>query len=363
MKKRERGLAVRIIAPDVLRGIAIIAMLIAHAAPFVPQMPWIANVVRANINDLASPLFALVMGMAAQIVWNRSVGIGLTVVQQAARGVILIALGVWMATWGSWVAIVLQPLGLLLIVGVPLLLMGTRVLAVVTLVLAAASQPLVDLARGASASWVPSGPLLAELVGWTVTGHHYRLVNLLPFFLLGALLLRQGLRRGPTLWVMAVVAPLAYLARPVAERLGIVGVQSGDYLDTLHDLGLVFAVYVVVVLAVSARLKPRGERVRAAAVVIPFTAWGQLSLSLYLLHVGLIAVWNSTYGRPDSNLYLGWLVIVPGVSLIGWLWWRFVGTGPVEWLMGVAIGRRKRWRRADASERAELTPAPPSVSK
>ncbi|HWO50444.1 MAG TPA: heparan-alpha-glucosaminide N-acetyltransferase domain-containing protein [Ornithinibacter sp.] len=62
----------RIVVPDVLRGVAILAMLIAHAVPFLPGAPSALNFLMFNINDVASPLFALVMGMSAQIVTQRT---------------------------------------------------------------------------------------------------------------------------------------------------------------------------------------------------------------------------------------------------------------------------------------------------
>ncbi|WP_231587743.1 hypothetical protein [Microbacterium oxydans] len=74
---------------------------------------------------------------------------------------------------------------------------------------------------------------------------------------------------------------------------------------------------------------------------VPLCACGRVALSLYLLHGGLIALWSNAYGRPAENFYLGWLVIVPGMIVAGWLWWRFVGTGPVEWVMGWLSGRPK----------------------
>ncbi|MFE6995710.1 hypothetical protein ACFVAE_07105 [Microbacterium sp. NPDC057659] len=328
--------------PDVLRGVAILAMLIAHAALFLPNMPWAVDFVRGNINDVASPLFALVMGMSAQLVWNRRAGVGRTILQQSVRGVILVVLGLWMMTWGSWVAIILQPLGLLLIVGVPLLLCGSRVLTTLLVVLAVLSQPVLTLARDYAAIIYGQGPVVRALAEWTVLGTHYRLLNLLLFFLLGALLLRAGLHRGRMLWVMAIVAVPAYLAKPIGERLGAGPVQSGDYLDTLHDLGLVCVVYVIVILAATAA---RGSAQRFwAAVFVPFCAWGQVALSMYLLHVAIIAGWMRLYGLPDRNILIGWMLVVPLVCLIGWAWWRFVGPGPVEWLMGLVIGRRRRWR-------------------
>jgi hypothetical protein len=327
--------------PDVLRGIAIIAMLVAHAAPFLPNVPWLVQFPTTQLNAVASPLFALVMGISAQIVWNRSKSVGTTLLQQAIRAVILVALGVWMAAWGSWVAVILAYLGVLLVVGVPLLLFRTRTVLVIAAVFLIISQPVVAAAR--SSIWLMTQPPAVREVGaWILTGPSYRLINLVPFFLIGAVLVRHGFRRDGLLWGVGGIAVAAYAVSWIGERMVSTPSASGDYLDTLHDIGLVFAVYVLVVLAVTARRD--GIRRFCDAVFVPIRACGQLALSLYLLHVAVIAWWNLEYGRPVDNVYLGWVIIVPGMILIGWLWWRFIGTGPVEWLMGLATGRRKRWR-------------------
>lgn len=327
----------RMLIPDVLRGVAILAMLIAHAGPFVPDMPRVLLFIQSTINDVASPLFALVMGISAQLVWNRRAGVARTLVQQSWRGVLLVALGIWMTTWGSWVMIVLQSLGLLLIFGVPLLLLGTRMLIIVAAAIALLSQPLLMLARGAT--WLYTQPLIVqELANGLAVGRSYRLINLLPFFLLGALLLRHGFRRDRLLWVMAAIAPVAFLGSMAVERFFTVAVQSGDYLDTLHDIGLVFAAYVVVVLVATA-----GGGV-FQRMLGPVGAWGQVALSLYVVHVGVIALWARSNGFPQTNEPLGWLLIVPGMALLGWAWVRFVGTGPIEWLLGMITGRPRKWR-------------------
>lgn len=339
---RRRSTPQRLIVPDVLRGIAIVAMLVAHAAPFIPNVPWVVQFPTAQLNSLASPLFALVMGMSAQLFWDRGSGVRKTLLEQGIRAAILIVLGVWMASWGSWVAIILAYLGVLLIVGVPILLLRTPVVLTIAGVILLISQPLVTAAR-ASVWLMSQPPAVREVAAWVLTGPSYRLVNLLPFFLVGAVLIRHGLRRDRLLLALGVVAAVAYMIPVIAERLMSGESASGDYLDTLHDVGLVFAAYVLIVLAATTRKE--GARRFFDAVFVPLRACGQVALSLYLLHVGLIALWNNAYGRPVENAYVGWLVIVPGVILVGWLWWRFVGTGPVEWGMGWLTGRRKPLRR------------------
>lgn len=343
--------APRLVIPDVLRGVAILAMLIAHAAPFLPNLPWVVEFATANINSLASPLFALVMGISAQLVWNRRARVSVTLLHQMVRGLALIALGVWMTTWGSWVAVVLAHLGILLIVGVPILLCRTRTVIIVAIALLVISDPLLHLARTWNWLYLQPAPV-QELANWVFLGGSYRLVNLLPFFLLGGLLLRHGFRRDRVLWTMAGTAPVAYLASVLAQRSGLMEIQSGDYFDTVRDIGLVFAVYVLVVIAATARSE-RARRVWSR-IFVPFRAWGQVALSLYLLHVGAIALWQYAYGRPVTNEYLGWVLIVPVMCVIGWAWWRLVGAGPIEWLLGWITGRPKRWRQ-DRRNGADMT--------
>lgn len=350
----------RLLVPDVLRGVAIIAMLIAHTMAFWPGTPAPLVFVTANINDLASPLFALVMGISAQIVWNRSPNWWPTLGQQWLRGLALILLGMWMATWGSWVAVVLAFLGVLLIVGMPLLKLPTVWLAFATIAAVIISAPLNAWARANSMEAYAWPWLIQELASWVALSPTYRFTNLLPFFLLGALLMRHGPRRDRWLWWMLAAAPVAYLVRPVGERLFDWPYVSGSYQDTLHDLGLVLLTYVAVVWL--ATVEPAGPRRVIHAVFVPIRACGQIALSLYLLHVAIIAAWNTAFGRPIDNQPLGWLITVPLVILIGWAWWRYVGTGPVEWLLGWATGRPKRFRvsrdavsPSDANSRADAT--------
>jgi uncharacterized membrane protein YeiB len=339
----------RLVIPDVLRGIAILSMLIAHAKPLLPSLPSGFPLLIGSANDVASPLFALVMGMSAEIVTQRTPrpSRGWMLLQQAARGVLLIALGVWMATWGSWVSIVLAQLGLVLLVGAPILLLSTRWVIGFTVGVALISDPINAWARQSLPGVVSGSPVPALLADWAFLNSSYRLTNLLPFFLLGAVLMRHGFRRDRLLWTMAIIAPIAYAVRPVVTAVFDTPPHtSGSYVDTLHDVGLVFAVYVVTVVLATVE-RPRPARV-IAVVFEPLRAIGSVALSLYLLHVALIAFWASTSGMVVfENDYVRWLLLVPGMVAVGWLWWRYVGVGPVEWLLGWVTGRPKRWRRTE----------------
>ncbi|MGG1909029.1 hypothetical protein AB1285_18030 [Microbacterium sp. NRRL B-14842] len=162
---------------------------------------------------------------------------------------------------------------------------------------------------------------MREVTTWMFLGPQYRVVNLLPVFLIGALLIRHGLKRDRLLWIMAAVALLAYLAWGFGQRFGTV--LSGDYLDSLRDIGLVFAVYVCVVLGATVSWE-HAERFWGA-VFVPLCACGQVALCPVLAARRSHRTLSNAYGRPAEYFYVGWLVIVPGMIGAGWVWWRFVG--------------------------------------
>ena len=340
----------RLVVPDVLRGIAILAMLIAHAAPLVRSLPEPVLFVQGNINDVASPLFALVMGMSTALVVQKTgpsaQDRGLVVVQNLIRGLILVGLGMWLSTWGSWIAIVLSFLGIVLMVGTPVLLLSTRWVLGIAAGLVILSQP-INALMVALFPMALGVPLELLPIDWLFTNTHYRVTNLLPFFLVGAALLRHGFRRDNLLLAIFGVALIAYPLRPlyeavVAPALGVDAftlfamTRSGSYLDTLHDVGLVFMTYVVVVLLATVRSQ-RAARV-IAACFMPFRALGSVSLSVYVLQVGVVAI-MALLPWGLENRWTEWLVLVVGVSAVGILWWRFVGKGPIEWAIGVVSGR------------------------
>ena len=88
----------------------------------------------------------------------------------------------------------------------------------------------------------------------------------------------------------------------------------------------------------------------------PLRAIGAVALSLYVVHVGLIAIWLRVGVDITGPDYVRWLILVPGLVVAGWLWWRFVGVGPLEWLLGWVTGRPKRWRRAPEPDAAASGP-------
>ena len=351
----------RLVVPDVLRGIAILAMLIAHAGRLVAPLPGPVHFLQGNISDVASPLFALVMGMSTAIVVLKT-GVdprdrGLLVLQNAIRGVLLVVLGLWLASWWTWIAIVLAPLGVTLIIGTPIVLLSTRWVLGIAAGIVVISQPVHAVMTGVLPSLYYT-PWVFPM-DWLFTGGEYRALNLLPFFLVGVALLRNGFRRDLLLLALLVVALVAYPLRPLYENLGAPAMGSdpatleamtgsGTYIDTLHDVGLVFLTYVVIVALATVR-SPGPARL-VGAFFTPFRALGTVSLSVYVLQVAVVAVLGGL-AMPLAGRWGAWLILVVGVSLVGILWWRFVGKGPVEWLLGIVSGRYRLSRRS--SERIQ----------
>ncbi|MFD1860977.1 DUF418 domain-containing protein [Aeromicrobium camelliae] len=332
--------------PDLARGLAIVAMLIAHAQVLIPARSEFVSEILARINDVASPLFGLVMGMSAAIMLGaRDEPAGRVVWHNTLRGAVLIGLGIWLETWGSWVAIVLAILGCLLIVGTPLLLLGRRVVAVLAAVLFVAA-PFVNDALQRAIEWpggyhadIANSPSPWELlVRWFIADPHYRVSSLLPFFLVGALLVWSGAARRPDVsWSLVAVcvgAGLEFVATAWRSALGDV-VESGSLPDAVHDAALVTLVLGLCGLLVAWR--PMQSLLR------PVRELGTVALSLYVLQIAVIAWLNRDEVRPvPENDWSGWWLIVLGVALVGWAWAHWLGRGPVEWLTGIVSGRYRR---------------------
>lgn len=331
----------RVLGLDAARGLAVVAMVIAHALPFISErLPATAMFLLLQVNDLASPLFALVMGAAAGLVFpgpSASRGIARAVV----RGGALVALGVGLEQLDHWVAVILHILGLLLIVGTPLLLLGSRWLLAIAAVLVLVGPTVIEMVTRAAGGFVGGTVLTSSWAGhpvvqWLVLDTHYRVLTLLPVFLVGAALARRGLDDERSSW-WCLMGGLAMLwASFAAELLGHPVAFSGDHTDQLQENGLALAAYGLVMVTAIAGER-RGVR---HAVLGPLSLIGRVALSLYVAHVALLVPAIPAF-REGGWLPFGLFV---GVSVLAaWAWARFVGRGPVEWLIDrLSPARRSR---------------------
>lgn len=340
---------------DLLRGVAILAMLIAHGVPFLwptgTSRP--VEVLLGAINDVASPLFGLVMGAAATLVWSRTDTLDRwprRALADIGRGVLVFALGVLLVQMDTWVAIVLHVLGVLMVLGLPAAAVAGAVLRAGASHTRALSWSLWvgTAAAFATAPWLtgtlaPEGErtLNGRAEGWAelwvalMAGTSYRAVSLLPFFMLGAALAAAGLLRRARLLALIAGAVAAVLG--VLRLLGVLRARtlSGDVMDQWWDLTLV-ALALAVVAAVLALGGAGRARVRR-----PVAELGAVALSVYALQIVVLKplmdldVWQSSSAWGWVCLLV--LVVVPSVVMVTWR--RLLGPGPLETLVALVTGK------------------------
>lgn len=326
--------------PDVLRGVAIIAMLIAHAMRLLPLvLPW-AEPVFGRINAVASPLFATVMGMSAAIMFLTTERRGSVVWHNTVRGLALIAIALVVAEWNSWIAIVLGQLGLVLWLGTPLLLFRTRVVAAIAIVVTVVSSPLNKwvLENTDYQQYGVEGPgFFGQLVLWFFTNPNYRFTNLLPYFLFGAVLVSIGFARRPDVVRSSVLFGIGLVTHALATLwYSSMTIQpiSGSYSDNFYDLSLV-----LLALGFFGLLATLNNEI-VDRTLDPIRVVGTVALSVYVLQIALVGWMNTSWGLVYGQNYWGaWLLLVVGVVFVGWLWGRFLGRGPIEWIIGLLSGR------------------------
>ena len=326
-------------AVDLVRGAAVVCMIVAHLTIIAPQSSGPTKLVIGLVNNAASPLFALVMGVSMGIVLTRRrrrVTGPVFVLRDIVRGLLLIAVGVLLDQLYSGIAIVLMSLGATLIVAAPLALLPVPAIvgaAAITFAAGpwanAAARDALDPARLASSAWVD------QVLQWLVLSPHYRVVSLLPFVLLGVVLARVGLGRRAALAALltSLVAGGTVVALQLAGKgLGGPDHVSGSHPDALLDLTLAMGALGVLVLL--ARWPAVAPLVGALA---PVRAVGALALTAYVLHVCLIALVLGSVGWPEYEER--WIPLTGGIlvgTILGcWLWWRVLGRGPLERAMAL----------------------------
>lgn len=330
-------------AVDLVRGIAVVCMVIAHVRVWAPVTTVPAEAALLVVNNVASPLFALIMGVAAGIVLTRAsrpVRGTTFITRNVVRGLVLIALGVALEQLHTFVAIVLMSLGATLVVAAPLAFLPVPVLAAAA-VLAFAVGPAVGAAARAAVdpTRVHSDAWPDQVLQWLVLSTHYRVVSLLPFVLIGVVLARTGLGRRAAIGSVVVglgAGVAVVLLRLSGRGIGTGTTVSGDLPDSLLDVALTGCVFgAVVLLARSSRARP------VVTALSPVLAVGTMALTSYVLHVVLIAVVMQTLDWQETARWWPLLTtgVLGGTVLACWLWWRLLGRGPLERLLARITNR------------------------
>lgn len=371
----------RVDAVDLARGIALIGMMLVHVGPYwIERNPPIGHVVAGG---RAAPLFALLAGVALSLVRDRDPrGAGSTRAT-LIRAVLLIALGLGLGSLHDMpVLVILAFYGLLIVVALPFRRLSTRALLVLAGIWAVAAPVLVLWARivhepieahQAELSGLKHPvDLLMELLVWGT----YPAAVWFAYVLVGLAIGRLDLRRTAVAWrlvadgaaLLAVTLLAAwFLIRTdavndrydlgwrqlFAERfwpykpaywndLLLAGSHTSTPLNVLSAIGS--AVLVVGLCALALRLP------WARITLTPIRAAGAMTLTLYTIHV--LWAWRLHVDYMDSHddrwgtgSVRDWLVQVVVLCLAATLWQRFVGKGPLEWV----VRRVSVWgRRAGA---------------
>jgi uncharacterized membrane protein YeiB len=341
---------------DVVRGVAILCMLIAHGMPFLVSvtLPESVLLLTSSVNRVASPLFGFAMGAAAALVWSRPEVARepvRRVLVDVGRGVVVYAIGVLVVELNTWVAVVLHVLGVLMIIGIPVAALAghairrreagdqtaVRLLGALTVALFAVAPALTAALAPERLSNGTTGGV-AEIWAALMAGTSYRAVSLLPFFALGALVAACGLLARPRALAIVAGALGGALLVVVLATGGFGGtVVSGDLSDQTSDLTLV----ALVVCAVAAAVAFGGRT--AAPVRSALADLGAIALSAYVLQLVVLRPLMDWQGWLTSPA-LAWvslvaLVVVPSVAMI---WWRrTLGPGPAERLVALVTGGRQ----------------------
>lgn len=351
--------AVRVDGVDAARGLALIGMFVAHVAPAA------ASADLASLLEIADErprlLFALTAGMGLAFISGGTEPISDDRAelrrQIAIRAVILIALGLLIAvTLHPLVYIILDLYGLAFLVMLPLLFMPPRAALGVGIALLAVTPGLAELASETDpVVELQSGPL-GIVADWVVSGA-YPVVVWVPVMLIGLALARFGLTSPRVVGIAALAGTMtAAVLLPIVALMpgGNAGASADDAdrwtsalrtsLEALANVG-VGVVVVAGMMLLTAFVRPRVRRV-AGAVLSPITAMGSMPLSVYTLHLVVIAASVRVEdGVPTDDSVELLLGLIVGSMLFAWLWRRYLGRGPLERMLRWASGRS----RADAS--------------
>lgn len=232
--------APRIHGLDIARAVAIIGMMAAHLGPWAGR-PALAEPATwpAVANGYPSALFAVLAGVSIGIIARKGVAAGgvellRSRMRLGARAVILIALGLVLASLQSDVMVVLVPMGAMFLVVLPLVTARTTTVAGVAAVLAVLG-PLV-MAPARVFPELVTNPTVRDAIVFT-----YPLTAWAFYGLVGLLIHRLVLRfpaRWPWLAAAGAVVALAagFLWSTLVPALGV-GVSGAD-LDVAWDDGM-----------------------------------------------------------------------------------------------------------------------------
>jgi hypothetical protein len=358
---RVRG--ARLSGVDVSRAVALLGMMAAHVGGVADQLDWSDPPSwSAVVNGRSSSLFAVLAGVSVGLVSGRTTPpgppeIGRVRARLAVRAVLIVVIGVGLMLLGTPVYVILPTYGALFLL--------------VLLVLPALRWRRWAVFAAAGACALLSAPFAIAIVPlYADTGSFeqqlglvYPVVTFLAYVLVGLGVARSGLEgRSTQVALLAsgvVVATTAYVVGTLLAPIpadagkafpGVPFVSEGstaeqamaqvflsprDHSSSIVDVVGTAGVAIAVIGLCSLVVDGRGRAVQRVA--FPLVAIGSMPLSIYALHLVVIA---AVPELPDGLATWWWFAV--GAALFAMLWQRFLGRGPLERLVAHIAGTVRR---------------------
>ncbi|SMH31377.1 Uncharacterized membrane protein YeiB [Rathayibacter oskolensis] len=329
----------RIPGLDVARGLAVLGMFAAHLAPVGREMPW---------DGRSSVLFAVLAGVSIGLMTggaSRSSHPLRDTGSILLRGLYLLVIGVALTLLGTPIAVILPHYGVMFAVAALLLFLPRAALAGLVVVFAVIGPVVVDQLVLSGTAWLarlpPEEALLARMPLTWLT-QYYPVPSWLAYVVLGLLIARCDIRSRTTQrWL--VLGGFAGVVLGYGGGLVLGGPESIEaHSSTTAELlgaGGVAAIAIGSLTALTERV-PLLRRITA-----PIAAVGAMPLTIYSVQLVALAVYLVPYEPFDFEAWRSWTLLagfVFGSIAFALLWRRFVGQGPLEWLLSRASLRPRR---------------------
>lgn len=353
----------RIAGIDIARGLALLGMFVAHAAPPVAGdgvTPFLVEVP----DERSRLLFAVTAGLGLGLLTGgiRPPGPalggenprGVLRRQIAIRAVCLLGLGLVLQATGVLVLVILDEYGIAFLLMLPFVFLPARWLV-------ASGSALLVVAPSAAAA-IEAGAGLAEpgpfgpLTDWFVTGS-YPVFTWVAVLMIGVGLVRLDLTRPTVIAGAGIIGLGAMLAgfglsialggdgiesEPIAGRVPVEAAAVGTSAFTIANVGFCIALTMLLIALTSTVFGlSQGAARGTAGALHPIGAAGAMPLSVYTAH--LLVLLAVTHETPQGFVTDdGWPVVIGlviGALTLPALWQRFIGRGPLEWAIGRLSGR------------------------
>jgi hypothetical protein len=338
----------RLVGVDVARALALLGMVAAHVGDVAEDLDWADPASwGAVVHGRSAALFAVLAGVSIGLVSGRAdppgpPTVGRVRARLALRAVVVVVVGLLLMALDTPVYVVLPTYGALFLLTLPVLRWRPRALLLLAAACAVASAP---VAVAILPLYTDAGMFGVQL------GLVYPVVTFATYVLVGLAVARtrQG---GPTRQVLllasgVLVATVAYVVGNAAAPIpadttsafpGVPFVPAGsdagqvfaqvflsprDHSSSVVDVVGTAAVAVAVIAL--CRLVFDGHGRVVSRVAFPLAAVGSMPLTVYGLHLVVIAVW------PDlPHGATTWWGFTVGAVLFAMTWRRFLGRGPLE---------------------------------